>query len=338
MMNTENKMLSISKNYHALISDIRSLLEQGRTKVAQTANTILVQTYWLIGRHIVEFEQNGKEKSEYGSDLLNRLSKDLTQLYGKGFGRSNLFYMRKFYQSFPNSGTLSHKLSWSHYYEILKADTPLEIGFYTKQAENENWSVRELKRQMQSMLFHRLALSKDKEGILALAEKGQEITKPQDILRDPYVLEFLDIPQAYQMQESELEEQIISNLQHFLLELGKGFAFIGRQYRISIGGKHFYIDLVFYHRILKCFVLIDLKRGEVTHQDIGQMNLYLNYFRKEENVEDDNEPIGIVLGAYKDQLLVEYALDNISNQLFVSKYQLYLPNREELEQELQRYL
>lgn len=338
MMNTENKMLSISKNYHALISDISSLLEQGRTKVAQTTNTILVQTYWLIGRHIVEFEQNGKEKSEYGSDLLNRLSKDLTQRYGKGFGRSNLFYMRKFYQSFPNSGTLSHKLSWSHYYEILKADSPLEIGFYTKQAENENWSVRELKRQMQSMLFHRLALSKDKEGILALAEKGQEITKPQDILRDPYVLEFLDIPQAYQMQESELEEQIISNLQHFLLELGKGFAFIGRQYRISIGGKHFYIDLVFYHRILKCFVLIDLKRGEVTHQDIGQMNLYLNYFRKEENVEDDNEPIGIVLGAYKDQLLVEYALDNISNQLFVSKYQLYLPNREELEQELQRYL
>lgn len=338
MMNTENKMLSISKNYHALISDISSLLEQGRTKVAQTANTILVQTYWLIGRHIVEFEQNGQEKSEYGSDLLNRLSKDLTQLYGKGFGRSNLFYMRKFYHSFPNSGTLSHKLSWSHYYEILKADSPLEIGFYTKQAENENWSVRELKRQMQSMLFHRLALSKDKEGILALAEKGQEITKPQDILRDPYVLEFLDIPQAYQMQESELEEQIISNLQHFLLELGKGFAFIGRQYRISIGGKHFYIDLVFYHRILKCFVLIDLKRGEVTHQDIGQMNLYLNYFRKEENVEGDNEPIGIVLGAYKDQLLVEYALDNISNQLFVSKYQLYLPNREELEQELQRYL
>lgn len=338
MMNTENKMLSISKNYHALISDISSLLEQGRTKVAQTANTILVQTYWLIGRHIVEFEQNGQEKSEYGSDLLNRLSKDLTQLYGKGFGRSNLFYMRKFYHSFPNSGTLSHKLSWSHYYEILKADSPLEIGFYTKQAENENWSVRELKRQMQSMLFHRLALSKDKEGILTLAEKGQEITKPQDILRDPYVLEFLDIPQAYQMQESELEEQIISNLQHFLLELGKGFAFIGRQYRISIGGKHFYIDLVFYHRILKCFVLIDLKRGEVTHQDIGQMNLYLNYFRKEENVEGDNEPIGIVLGAYKDQLLVEYALDNISNQLFVSKYQLYLPNREELEQELQRYL
>lgn len=345
MMNTENKMLSISKNYHALISDIRSLLEQGRTKVAQTANTILVQTYWLIGRHIVEFEQNGQEKSEYGTNLLSRLSKDLTTLYGKGFSRTNIALFRQFYLKMPIVQTASEQsllpifpLSWSHYVEIIKEDNPLAISFYSKQAENENWSVRELKRQMQSMLFHRLALSKDKEGILALAEKGQEITKPQDILRDPYVLEFLDIPQAYQMQESELEEQIISNLQHFLLELGKGFAFIGRQYRISIGGKHFYIDLVFYHRILKCFVLIDLKRGEVTHQDIGQMNLYLNYFRKEENVEGDNEPIGIVLGAYKDQLLVEYALDNISNQLFVSKYQLYLPNREELEQELQRYL
>ncbi|WP_337442166.1 DUF1016 domain-containing protein [Glaesserella parasuis] len=191
---------------------------------------------------------------------------------------------------------------------------------------------------MKSMLFHRLALSKDKEGVLALAERGQEIARPQDILRDPVVLEFLNIPQAHQMQENELEEQLISNLQHFLLELGKGFAFIGRQYRISLGGKHFYVDLVFYHRILKCFVLIDLKRGEVNHQDIGQMNMYLNYFRKEENVDGDNEPIGIVLGAYKDKLLVEYALDSIDNQLFVSKYQLYLPNREELERELERYL
>lgn len=327
-----------TQNYQSLITDIGTLLNRGREQVAKTANTILVQTYWLIGRHIVEFEQNGQDKAEYGSDLLNRISKDLKDRYGAGFSRSNLHYMRKFYLSFPNCETLSHKLSWSHYFEILKADNPLEIGFYTKQTEKENWSVRELKRQMKSMLFHRLALSKDKEGVLALAERGQEIARPQDILRDPVVLEFLNIPQAHQMQENELEEQLISNLQHFLLELGKGFAFIGRQYRISLGGKHFYVDLVFYHRILKCFVLIDLKRGEVNHQDIGQMNLYLNYFRKEENVDGDNEPIGIVLGAYKDKLLVEYALDSIDNQLFVSKYQLYLPNREELERELERYL
>ena len=334
-----------TQNYQSLITDIGTLLNRGREQVAQTANTILVQTYWLIGRHIVEFEQNGQDKAEYGSNLLERLSKDLTKLYGKGFSRSNLFHIRMFYLKFQKIQTVSGQfempvftLSWSHYVEIIKEDNPLAIGFYTKQTEKENWSVRELKRQMKSMLFHRLALSKDKEGVLALAERGQEIARPQDILRDPVVLEFLNIPQAHQMQENELEEQLISNLQHFLLELGKGFAFIGRQYRISLGGKHFYVDLVFYHRILKCFVLIDLKRGEVNHQDIGQMNLYLNYFRKEENVDGDNEPIGIVLSAYKDKLLVEYALDSIDNQLFVSKYQLYLPNREELERELERYL
>ncbi|MDP0383917.1 PDDEXK nuclease domain-containing protein [Glaesserella parasuis] len=334
-----------TQNYQSLITDIGTLLNRGREQVAQTANTILVQTYWLIGRHIVEFEQNGQDKAEYGSNLLERLSKDLTKLYGKGFSRSNLFHIRMFYLKFQKIQTVSGQfempvftLSWSHYAEIIKEDNPLAIGFYTKQTEKENWSVRELKRQMKSMLFHRLALSKDKDGVLALAERGQEIARPQDILRDPVVLEFLNIPQAHQMQENELEEKLISNLQHFLLELGKGFAFIGRQYRISLGGKHFYVDLVFYHRILKCFVLIDLKRGEVNHQDIGQMNMYLNYFRKEENVDGDNEPIGIVLGAYKDKLLVEYALDNIDNQLFVSKYQLYLPNREELERELERYL
>lgn len=334
-----------TQNYQSLIIDIGALLNRGREQVAQTANTILVQTYWLIGRHIVEFEQNGQDKAEYGSDLLNRLSKDLTKIHGKGFSRTNIALFRQFYLKFQIVQTVSGQfaipvftLSWSHYVEIIKEDNPLAIGFYTKQTEKENWSVRELKRQMKSMLFHRLALSKDKDGVLALAERGQEIARPQDILRDPVVLEFLNIPQAHQMQENELEEQLISNLQHFLLELGKGFAFIGRQYRISLGGKHFYVDLVFYHRILKCFVLVDLKRGEVNHQDIGQMNMYLNYFRKEENVDGDNEPIGIVLGAYKDKLLVEYALDNIDNQLFVSKYQLYLPNREELERELERYL
>lgn len=199
-----------------------------------------------------------------------------------------------------------------------------------KQCELEGWNVRELKRQMKSMLFHRLALSKDRDGVLALAAKGQELSKPTDILRDPYVLEFLDIPQAHLYTEGELETALIANLEHFLLELGKGFAFIGRQYRVSVGGRHFRIDLVFYHRILKCFVLIDLKRGEIEHGDIGQMNLYLNYFRREENTEGDGEPIGIMLGAAKDEVLVEYATEGISNQLFVSKYQLYLPDKEAL--------
>lgn len=201
--------------YTYLINEIGNLLEKGREQAAQSVNTVLVQTYWLIGRYIVEFEQSGKEKAEYGSNLLDVLSKDLTQLYGKGFGRSNLFYMRKLYLSFQNSGTLSHKLSWSHYYEILKTDDDLEIKFYLKQCEKENWSVRELKRQMKSMLFHRLALSKDKKGVLELSEQGLEVQKAKDIIKDPFVLEFLDIPKNYQYLESELENKLITNLQHF---------------------------------------------------------------------------------------------------------------------------
>lgn len=324
--------------YTELVTQIGGLLQKGREQAARSVNTILVQTYWLIGRHIVEYEQGGNEKAEYGSFLFEQLSKDLTQLYGKGFSRANLLYMRRLYLTFPKSETLSNVLSWSHYFEILRCDNELEVGFYAKQAEKENWSVRELKRQMKSMLFHRIALSKDKKGVLELSEQGQGIQKADDILKDPYVLEFLNIPDSYQYLEGELEERLISNLQSFLLELGKGFTFEKRQYRISISGKHFFVDLVFYHRILKCFVLIDLKRGEVTHQDVGQMNLYLNYFKKEVSTEGDNAPIGIVLGAAKDHILVEYATESISNQLFISKYQLYLPDKEQLENELNRLL
>ncbi len=328
----------ISYNYQSLKEQIKTLLAGGRQKALVSVNTILVKTYWNIGKYIVEFEQKGDTKAEYGKELLTKLSKDLTLEYGKGFSRSNLTYMRKFYIAFPKSETLSHKLSWSHYFEILKADDPLEINFYLKQCEKENWSVRELKRQMKSMLFHRLALSKDKEGVLKLSQKGSDVEVAQDVIKDPYVFEFLGIEHDYRFLEDELEEKLIQNLEKFLLELGKGFAFIGRQYKINIGGRHFFVDLVFYHRILKCFVLIDLKRGEIEHNDIGQMNLYLNYFKKEESTEGDNEPIGIVLGAYKDRILVEYATENINNQLFVSKYQLYLPEKEKLIEELHRIL
>jgi len=324
--------------YEQLKLQIGELLRQGRVQAGRAVNTILLQTYWQIGRHIVEFEQKGKEKAEYGTELLNRLSKDLTLEYGKGFSRSNIFQIRQFYLKFQKIQTLSEQLSWSHYVEIIKSDSELEIGFYIKQCEKENWSVRELKRQMKSMLFHRLALSKDKEGILELSLNGIEIQQAEDIIKDPYVLEFLNIPQDYRYFESELEDKIIQNLQKFLLELGKGFAFVGRQYKISIGSRHFFVDLVFYHRILKCFVLIDLKRGEIDHNDTGQMNLYLNYFRKEENTDGDNEPIGIVLGAYKDHILVEYATENITNKLFVSKYQLYLPDKKTLAVELEKLL
>lgn len=326
------------QSYSELIDKIGSLLQQGRQQAAQSVNTILVQTYWFIGQHIVEFEQKGNEKAEYGSQLFERLSKDLTIAYGKGFSRSNLSYMRKLYLSFPIRETLSHILTWSHYFEILKADSELEISFYSKQCQHERWSVRELKRQMRSSLFERLALSKDKEGVLKLAKEGHLVENPEDLIKDPFVLDFLNIPEQHQYLENELEEKIISNLQQFIMEMGKGFAFIGRQYRMSIGGKHFYLDLLFYHRILKCFVLVDLKRGEIDHNDIGQMNLYLNYFKKEEATEGDNEPIGIILGAHKNHILVEYATDSITNKVLLSKYQLYLPDKKTLQNQLDKLL
>jgi predicted nuclease of restriction endonuclease-like (RecB) superfamily len=324
--------------YKDLIQQIGDLLSLGRIKASRTVNNILVQTYWQIGRHIVEFEQNGDPKAQYGSNLLNRLSKDLTSKYGSGFGRSNLFYMRKLYLGFQIRGTLSHDLTWGHYYELLKSDFELERQFYFKQCEAERWSVRELKRQMKSMLFHRLANSRDKDSVIKLSREGASMNRPEDIIKDPYVFEFLGIPANLGFSEKELESKLIENLQNFLLELGKGFAFIGRQYKVSLANRHFFVDLVFYHRILKCFVLFDLKSGEINHQDIGQMNLYLNYFSREENCIGDNPPIGIVLGAYKDQILIEYALDNIGNQLFVSKYQLYMPDSKALSNELSRLL
>lgn len=331
--------MNIEKSqYGQLIAQIGGLLQSGRQQAAQSVNTILVQTYWHIGKHIVEFEQKGNIKAEYGSQLLDNLSKDLTLRYGKGFSRSNLFQIRLFYNKFPKIQTLSGQLTWSHYTEILKANNDLELSFYIKQCQHERWSVRELKRQMKSSLFERLALSKDKQGVLKLAKEGHLVETSDDLMKDPFVLEFLNIPEQHQYLESELEEKIISNLQQFIMEMGKGFAFIGRQYRMSIGGKHFYLDLLFYHRILKCFVLVDLKRGEIDHLDVGQMNLYLNYFKKEEATEGDNAPIGIILGAKKNHILVEYATGSITNKVLLSKYQLYLPEKKLLQNALNKLL
>ncbi len=325
-------------SYDSLLAHIGEALESGRKKAASRINEAIVETYWIIGKYIVDFEQAGNEKAEYGSETLKRLSKDLTLRYGNGFGLSNVTKMRKLYQAYPILQTLSAKLSWSHYVELLKIDDPIERSFYLKECEQENWGVRELRRQMRSMLFQRLALSKDKKEVLRLSEEGQVIEKPEDIIKDPYIFEFTGLPQLPVYKEGDLEKALIDNISKFLLELGKGFAFMGRQQRINIGGRIFKVDIVFYHTILKCYVLIDLKRGEVQHEDIGQMNMYLNYYREEVNTEGDNEPIGIVLGAYEDKLMVKYATQNISNKLFVSKYQLYLPNREQLENEISRFL
>jgi predicted nuclease of restriction endonuclease-like (RecB) superfamily len=242
--------------------------------------------------------------------------------------------MRLFYLEFPKGEKPSHLLSWSHYVELLKISDSLERNFYLQQSILEKWSIPELKRQKKASLFLRLASSKDKEGILKLAKQGQLVEKPMDLIREPYVLEFLKVPEFNQLSESDLEIRLINHLQQFLLELGKGFAFIGRQYRITLGNTHYYVDLVFYHRILKCFVLIDLKRVEVGYEDVGQMNMYLGYFESEENSEGDNPPIGIVLAKEKDDLLVKYAMHNISSQLFVSKYQLYLPDKQIIQDQL----
>ncbi len=331
-----NNNLTLPDGYQKLLSTISDTYSDGYAQAARAVNTQVTATYWDIGRHIVEFEQGGNTKATYGATLLENLSRDLSLAHGKGFSRSNLSRMRQFYLFYPNCAKASHKLSWSHYVELLKIDNELERSFYEQQAMLENWSVPELVRQKKAALFLRLAVSKDKEGILQLAQKGLTLHTAADILREPYILEFLKIPEPYHTSESNLESLIIDDLEHFLLELGKGFTFVGRQYRITLANRHHRVDLVFYHRILKCFVLIDLKKGEAGYDDVGQMNMYLGYFENEMNVEGDNPPIGIVLAREKDELLIKYAMHNIHSQLFVSKYQLYLPNEEELRKEIER--
>lgn len=327
-----------TEKYEQLLSIISSAYEAGRVRAVNAVNAELVRTYWMIGQYIVEFEQGGMQKADYGKGLLEQLSKDLTLQHGRGFSRSNLIRFRQFYLVYPICATLSHQLSWSHIVELLKIENALEREFYEKQTVSENWSVRELQRQKESSLFLRLSMGKNKQEILDLSKNGQIIEKPADILKDPYIFEFLKIPEPYHIAETQLESLLCDNLQSFLLELGKGFTFVGRQYRVTLNNTHYKVDLVFYHRILRCFVLIDLKINEVKHYDIGQMNMYLGYFANEQNIEGDNPPIGIILSKDKDELLVEYATYGMNSQLFVQKYQLYLPNQDELRKEIEDVL
>ena len=331
-MSTE---LTTDSGYQSLLGRISDVYAAGRLRAHQAVNSVITETNWQIGRDIVEFEQGGKIRADYGKALLATLSRDLTLRHGKGFSRSNVVRIRQFYLAYPKGATLSHQLSWSVVVELLKIDDDLERSFYEQQATREKWTVRELQRQKKTSLFLRLATGKDKDAILDLAHQGQTITQPSDILRDPFVFEFLKIPEPHTVSETDLETLLCDHLQPFLLELGKGFTFVGRQYRITLNNTHYRVDLVFYHRILRCFVLIDLKINDVEHHDIGQMNLYLGYFAAEENAEGDNPPIGIILTRNKDELLVEYATYQMNSQLFVQKYQLYLPGREELRRELE---
>jgi len=327
--------LTPEPEYQRLLGRISEVYIAGQVRAHQAVNTHITETYWQIGRDIVEFEQAGKVRAEYGKALLTTLSRDLSLRHGRGFSRSNVIYMRLLYLHYSKGQKPSDLLSWSHHVELLRIDEPLERSFYEKQAICEKWSVPELKRQKKTSLFLRLAAGKDKAAILQLASQGQLVAQPADLLRDPFVFEFLKIPEPHTVSETDLETRLCDHLQLFLLELGKGFTFVGRQYRVTLNNTHYRVDLVFYHRILRCFVLIDLKINEVAHHDIGQMNLYLGYFAAEENTVGDNPPIGLILTRSKDELLVEYATYEMNSQLFVQKYQLYLPDREALRRELE---
>ena len=313
-----------------LADNIVKVVREARGEVARHVNMTMVVAYWNVGKYIVEFEQRGSAKAKYGTGLLTNLSKLLSAKLGRGYSRPNLNNMRKFYLAYPICQKVSDKLNWSQICELITISDPLERSFYERECVQGNWDVVSLRRQMDSGLFMRLAASRDKEGVLALAERGVAVHKPEDIVKDTYTLEFLGLHEAARFSEGELEQRIIDNLQTFLLELGRGFAFVGRQYPITVNNVHYHIDLVFYHRILKCFVLLDLKKGAVKHEDIGQMNMYMGYFAKEESAPDDRPPVGIVLSRFRDELLVEYATYGMDANLFVSKYELYLPNREEL--------
>ena len=330
--------LQTNIDYQQLVEQIGNKYELAKTNIVKAVNTEMLYTYWEIGKYIIEFEQRGNLKADYGTHLLEKLSKDLSLRHGKGFSRSNLNYMRLLYHKYPICETLSPKLSWSHYYELLKVEDDLARKFYEKQAIIDNWGIRELRRQKKTGLFHRLAIGKDKEKILELSKQGQIVKSEEDFIKNPHVFEFMNFPENYQYSETDIEKAIINNLQKFLLEMGKGFAFIGRQQRITLNNRHYFVDLVFYHVKLKCYVLIDLKIGEVGHEHIGQMKLYLGYYTKEINEEADNEPIGLILSEEKDNIMVEYAMLNDSSKLIVSKYQLYLPDIEQLKDKVKEVI
>ena len=328
-----NNMIENKIVISPMVAEIRQVLDEAREHVVHQINSELLYAYWNIGRIIVENEQSQPDRADYGKQTIRELSKALTKEIGKGFSVSNLQFMRRFYLTYQIQQTVSVKLSWSHYCELLSICDPDKRGFYEKEAINSNWSVRELKRQINSSLFERLLLSRgdaNKEQVLSLALKGNEIVKPSDIIRDPYVFEFLGLPEDKPTMESDLERALVQQIEKFLLELGRGFMFVGTQQRVTINNTHYYVDMVFYNKILRAYVLIELKTTKFTPEAAGQINMYLNYYEQEVNDEDDNPPIGIILCTEKDSITAEYALGGLSNNVFASRYVLYLPDREQL--------
>ena len=326
-----NNITSLSDS--SVVQEIRTVLNTARSNVAKQVNNELLMTYWKIGEIIVRYEQDDNIRAAYGEQTLKQLSNVLTHELGKGFSRSNIYNMRLFYLTYKKFQTVSGKLSWSHYCELLGISDPDRRGFYEKEAIRSEWSVRELKRQIDSSLFERLLLSKgdlNKETVIALAENGAEISEPSDIIRDPYVFEFLGLPEDKPVLESDLEESLVRQIEKFLLELGRGFMFVGTQQRITIDNEHYYADMVFYNKILRAYVIIELKTRKLMPSAVGQLNMYLNYYASEVNDPDDNPPIGIILCTDKDSVGAEYALGGLSNNIFASRYVLYMPDKEQL--------
>ena len=358
---------------------IRQILESARASVARSVNTTQVVAYWLIGREIVEEQQQGQRRADYGARLLVELSLRLQADFGKGFSVNNLEHFRDFYSTYPDlivpakshalrvelaeasetgvseishaprgksrqgafwkPGQLHPNLSWTHYRTLLRIDKPEARAFYEIEGLKNNWSARELERQIHSLLYERLALSKDKKGLMKLATKGHAVQQPADIFKDPVVMEFLGLPESPRLVETDLEQALINNLQSFLLELGRGFAFVARQERLTLDGDHFYIDLVFYHTVLKCYVIVDLKTGKLTHQDLGQLQLYVNYYDRERRTQGDNPTLGLILCADKNDAVVKYTLGpEQEKKIFASRYKLHLPTEAELKAEIRREL
>jgi len=317
---------------------IKNILQSARDNVYRHINFVMVEAYWNIGKQIVEDEQRGKDRAEYGAYLIKELSSRLTKDFGKGFTQQNLRNMRQFYNCFPICSTLCSELSWSHYRLIMRVDNPQARLWYTEESAKANWSVRALERQIGTLYYERIISSKEKQPVIVEATNNTRDLQltPKDIIKDPYVLEFLDLKQNNAFYESDLESALIEKIQEFLLELGRGFAFVARQKRIKTETSDFYIDLVFYNYILKCFVIIDLKSGKLTHQDIGQMDMYVRMYNDLEKAQNDNPTIGIILCTDKDNTVVKYSVLNENENLFVSKYQLYLPTEEELKAEIER--
>jgi predicted nuclease of restriction endonuclease-like (RecB) superfamily len=325
-----------SSNFDPVYQRIRDILRQGRDQALRAVNAEMVRAYWEVGREIVEEEQRGQTRADYGSHLIKALAERLTKEFGKGFDRTNLQHMRVVYLTFPICDALRRELTWTHYRILTRVSRPEARGFYEAECVKANWSTRELERQINSLLYERLALSRDKAGLLALEEQGNEIFQPSDLIKDPFVLEFTGLPQSHRLLETDLEQALMDHLQTLLLELGRDIFFVARQKRITVGGDSFYIDLVFYHRTLRCFVLIDLKIGALSHADIGQMLFYTGYYEAEEMREGENPPVGLILCTDKNDAVVRYTLNKSTQQVFASRYQLYLPTEDELRAALQQ--